>query len=173
MRCPGRCACVMVMKKARRLWERDPAVLDDLVVGDEDGRVAFIEHTGQIRNSRPQFLPPVYFRQEADELKCGALATPVGIDWDGDGDQDIVSGNTAGYIEFFENLSCKGVEEPRWNAPQKLLADGKTIRIQAGSNGSIQGPAESKWGYTTLSVADWDQDQLPDLIVNSIWGKVH
>ncbi len=26
----------------------------------------------------------------------------------------------------------------------------------AGPSGSIQGPAEAKWGYTTLSVADWD-----------------
>jgi hypothetical protein len=42
----------------------------------------------------------------------------------------------------------------------------------AGPNGSIQGPAEAKWGYTTLSVADWDGDGLPDLIVNSIWGQV-
>ena len=42
----------------------------------------------------------------------------------------------------------------------------------AGPNGSIQGPAEAKWGYTTLSVADWDGDGLADLIVNSILGKV-
>lgn len=42
----------------------------------------------------------------------------------------------------------------------------------AGSNGSIQGPAEAKWGYTTLSVADWDGDGLPDLVMNSILGKV-
>ena len=34
-------------------------------------------------------------------MKFGALATPVGFDWDGDGDDDIVSGNTAGYIEFY------------------------------------------------------------------------
>ena len=34
------------------------------------------------------------------------------------------------------------------------------IRIQAGPNGSIQGPCEAKWGYTTLSVADWDHDGL-------------
>ena len=52
------------------------------------------------------------------------------------------------------------------------LADGRVIRFMAGPNGSIQGPCEAKWGYTTLSVADWDGDGLPDLIVNSIWGKV-
>jgi hypothetical protein len=42
----------------------------------------------------------------------------------------------------------------------------------AGPNGSIQGPCEAKWGYTTQTVADWDGDGLPDIIVNSIWGKV-
>ena len=120
----------------------------------------------------PQFLPPRYFQQEADDLKFGALATPVGFDWDGDGDIDIICGNTAGYIGFFENLSGPGVEQPKWAAPKLLEADGKAIRIMAGPNGSIQGPCEAKWGYTTLSVADWDGDGLPDIVVNSIWGKV-
>ena len=152
-------------------WDRDGD--QDLIVGDEDGRVAFIEHTGKVENGLPVFRSPRYFRQEADEVKFGALATPVGFDWDGDGDTDILSGNTAGYIGFIENLSGPGVEAPKWAAPRHLKADGKTIRIQAGPNGSIQGPCEAKWGYTALSVADWDHDGLPDLVVNSIWGKVH
>jgi hypothetical protein len=42
----------------------------------------------------------------------------------------------------------------------------------AGPNGSIQGPAEAKWGYTTLSVADWDGDGLLDIVFNSILGRV-
>ncbi|MBM3859870.1 MAG: VCBS repeat-containing protein [Verrucomicrobia bacterium] len=152
-------------------WDKDGDM--DLIVGDEDGRVALIENNGKLARDRtPVFLPPRYFRQEADDLKCGALATPVGVDWDGDGDMDIISGNTAGYIEFFENLSGPGVEKPKWAAPKRLQADGKVIRIMAGPNGSIQGPCEAKWGYTTLSVADWDGDKLPDLVVNSIWGKV-
>ena len=153
-------------------WDKDGD--EDLIVGDEDGRVAFIENTGKLRaDHMPQFLPPKYFQQEADDVKCGALATPVGFDWDGDGDTDIVSGNTAGYIVFFENLSGKGVEKPRWAAPRFLEADGKIIRIQAGTNGSIQGPCEAKWGYTTLSVADWDGDGRPDIVANSILGQVH
>ena len=152
-------------------WNRDGRI--DLICGDEDGRVAFIENTGKLAgDGTPVFLPPRYFQQEADDLKCGALATPVGFDWDGDGAMDILCGNSAGAIMFFKNLSGPGVEKPKWAAPQHLEADGKPIRIMAGSNGSIQGPAEAKWGYTTFSVADWDGDGLPDLIVNSIWGKV-
>jgi len=152
-------------------WDKDGDF--DLIVGDEDGRVAFIENTGKFTSDHtPQFLPPVYFKQEADDLKCGALATPVGVDWDGDGDIDIVSGNTAGYIVFYENLSGPGVAKPKWAAPKHLEADGKIIRPMAGANGSIQGPCEAKWGYTTLSIADWDGDGLPDILMNSILGKV-
>ena len=153
-------------------WDGDGDL--DLIVGDEDGRVALVENAGTLGADRaPQFLPPRYFQQEADDLKFGALATPVGFDWDSDGDYDILSGDTAGYIGFFENLSGPGVEQPKWASPKLLEADGAVIRIMAGPNGSIQGPCEAKWGYTTLSVADWDADGRPDLLVNSIWGKVH
>ncbi|MFO0871365.1 MAG: FG-GAP-like repeat-containing protein [Pirellulales bacterium] len=152
-------------------WDRDGD--SDLIVGDEDGRVALVENTGRLTEHRvPQFLPPRYFQQVADTLKCGALATPQGFDWDGDGDQDVLSGNTAGYLEWFENLSGPGAATPRWAAPRRLTAGGRTYRVQAGPNGSIQGPAEAKWGYTTFHVADWNHDSLPDLVVNSIWGRV-
>jgi len=149
-------------------WDKDGDV--DLVVGQEDGRVALVENTGRVTNGMPEFLPPVFFRQQADELKFGALVTPCSFDWDGDGDEDLICGNTAGYIGFIENLD--GGDPPRWAAPVYLKAGGEIIRIMAGPNGSIQGPCEAKWGYTTLNVADWNHDGLPDILVNSIWGKV-
>ncbi|MBI5689340.1 MAG: VCBS repeat-containing protein [Verrucomicrobia bacterium] len=141
----------------------------DIVCGDEDGRVAFIENTGKVSSGTPQFLPPRYFRQFAADVKFGALATPYAFDWDGDGDEDLISGNSAGYVAFIENLGGTPV---RWAAPRYLTAGGRVIREQAGPNGSIQGPAEAKWGYSILSVADWDGDGLPDLMTNGIWGKV-
>lgn len=141
----------------------------DLIVGDEDGRVAFIENLGTASAGMPEFAHPRYFRQEAEFVKFGALITPQGVDWDEDGDEDIVAGNTAGYIGFIENL---GGSPPRFAAPTRLRAAGETIRIQAGSNGSIQGPCEAKWGYTTVAVADWDHDGLQDIVANSIWGRI-
>lgn len=152
-------------------WNRDGHV--DLIVGDEDGRVAYVRNTGALDASRtPVFEPPRYFQQQADTLKSGALATPTTVDWDGDGDIDILSGNTAGYIEWFENLSGPGVERPRWAAPVRLEAGGTIFRVVAGPNGSIQGPVEAKWGYTTFSAADWNGDGLPDVVLNSILGEV-
>jgi len=151
-------------------WDKDGDL--DLVVGDEDGRVALIENVTSQGQSPPQFLAPRYFQQEAETLKCGALATPCGFDWDNDGDIDIVSGNTAGYFEFFENLSGPKVEFPKWAAPHRLVVDGLAFRVMAGPHGSIQGPAEAKWGYTTFNIADWDGDGRADIVFNSIWGKV-
>ena len=149
-------------------WDRDGDI--DLVVGQEDGRIAWMENFGEAARGVDRFSRPRFFQQEAHELKFGALSTPCGVDWDDDGDDDLICGNTAGYIAFIENLD--GAARPKWAAPKLLSADGRTIRIQAGYNGSIQGPAEAKWGYTTLTVADWDHDGLRDVVVNSIWGEV-
>lgn len=142
----------------------------DLLVGDEDGSVAFIQNTGKVKNKMPVFKSPVYLKQKADNLKFGALTTPFNVDWDGDGKDDLISGNSAGNICFIKNVD--GGISPKWDAPILLKAEGQVIRIMAGKNGSIQGPAEEKWGYTTLSVADWDNDGKKDIIVNSIFGKV-
>jgi hypothetical protein len=141
-----------------------------LIVGDEDGRVAILENTGEVKDQMPVFQSPVYLQQKAGEVKFGALVTPVSVDWDDDGDEDLICGNTAGYVGFVENLN--GKNPPSWNKPQRLEADDHVIRIMAGESGSIQGPAEQKWGYTTVSVADWDGDGLKDIVVNSIWGKL-
>jgi hypothetical protein len=150
-------------------WNKDGFI--DLIIGDEDGRVALVENTGKVKNKMPVFKSPVYFKQKADNLKFGALVTPFNVDWNNDGREDIVCGNSAGYLSFIKNLGGnKGT--PVWASPELLKSNGKIIRIQAGPSGSIQGPAEAKWGYTTLSVADWDGDGLKDVIVSSIWGEV-
>ena len=141
----------------------------DIVCGDEDGRVALLENTGKTVDGMPQFLPPRYFRQMAQDVKFGALCTPYAVDWDGDGLEDLIVGDSAGYVGFIKNL---GGTPTRWAAPVYLSAGNKLIREEAGPSGSIQGPAEAKWGYSILSVADWDGDGLPDLMTNGIWGKI-
>ncbi len=44
-------------------WDRDGDL--DLIVGDAEGRVAWVEHTGTYREHMPIFLQPVYFQQSA------------------------------------------------------------------------------------------------------------
>ena len=142
----------------------------DILAGEEDGRIAFIKNTGKVKDCMPVFESPVYLKQKADNLKFGALVTPYSIDWDGDGDEDLIVGNSAGDLAFIENLT--GGENPVWAAPVFFKANNEKIRIMAGENGSIQGPCEAKWGYTVPTVADWDCDGRPDIIINSIWGEI-
>jgi hypothetical protein len=149
-------------------WDDDDD--PDIIVGKEDGRVLLIENRGLDHQGLPLLAEPVYFKQRSAFVKCGALSTPCSYDWDGDGDEDIIAGNTAGFIEFIENLD--GGDPPAWAAPRRLLTSGETFRIMAGPNLSIQGPAEAKWGYTVPFVADWNMDGLPDIIFNSIVGKI-
>lgn len=143
--------------------------IPDIVCGQEDGRVALLKGTGKRVDGVPQFLEPRFFSQYADDLKFGVLASPVSVDWDGDGLEDLIVGNSAGYVGFVKNL---GGLPPRWDAPVYLEAEGRIIREQAGDAGSVQGPIERKWGYANPSVVDWDCDGRPDLIVNGIWGRV-
>lgn len=142
----------------------------DMLVGDEHGKVGYLINTGKVKKGMPVFKPLVYLKQKADNLKFGALSSPYNVDWDSDGKDDIIIGNSAGDIAFIKNLD--GNNPPKWDAPVLLKANGKNIQILAGKNGSIQGPAEEIFGYTTLSVIDWDNDGKKDIVVNTILGEI-
>ncbi len=140
-----------------------------LVIGEEDGTVALLENLSP-KGQEPKFATVRHLDQVDPFLKSGALSRPVAFDWNGDGKLDLIVGNSAGYIQYFENTGT--VTQPAFVDRGYLKADGKVIRRIAGPNGSVQGPAEEKWGYSNPSVADWDLDGKPDILVNDIWGDV-
>lgn len=148
-------------------WHKDGR--PSLVIGEEDGTVSLLENL-EPAGHEPRFAPPRHFEQIDPYVKSGALSRPVAVDWNGDGKLDLIAGNSAGYLQYFENIGTKST--PIFQDNGYLKADGKVIRHLAGPNGSIQGPAEEKWGYTNPSVADWDMDGKPDILVNDIWGKI-
>jgi hypothetical protein len=148
-------------------WHRDGR--PSLLIGEEDGRIALAENIAP-KGRQPQLAELRYLEQVDPYLKSGALSRPVSVDWNADGKLDILSGNSAGYLQYFENTGTR--EQPQFIDRGYLMASGKPIRRIAGPNGSVQGPAEEKWGYSNLSVADWDIDGKLDVVVNDIWGDV-
>jgi len=163
-------------------WDNDGFV--DILASEEDGRVSLFRNTGKRKDGMPVFEHQRFMRQEAAELKFGCISTPCCVDWDGDGDWDIISGNSGGNIAFIENLSGKGVEFPKWAEPKRFTVKnpqdckvgkwlkGKFIQSWCGDENSPQGPVEAKWGYTSVSVADWDGDGFLDVMANDVKGSV-
>lgn len=166
-----------------RDWDRDGR--PDILAGDEDGRVHWFRNAGaRDAQGNPVFEPARAFRQERADLGQGVLVAPSACDWDGDGDLDLICGDSAGSLTFIENLSGAGVERPSWAEPRALSCEGaggipsehatnNPIRLMAGRTGSIQGPGEAKWGYTSPVVIDWDGDGVLDVLENSVWGYVY
>jgi hypothetical protein len=86
------------------------------------------------------------------------------VDWDGDGDIYIVSGDSVGFVSLLENAGS--TKSPRFLTAVKLRAGGEVIRIRPGYYGSLQGPKEANWGYTCPTVVDWNGDGLVDIVMS-------
>jgi hypothetical protein len=138
-------------------WDADGDL--DVLVGQESGHISFVE------NKQGQLLAEVYLLQAGPNLKSGCASVPVICDWDGDGDSDIVAGNAAGFIEFFE------YHQGQFKPVQRLHTDADEIRVCAGEFGSVQGPKEARWGYVCPEVADWDLDGDLDVLAGCVTGE--
>lgn len=146
-------------------WNKDGFI--DLLAGDEDGKISYLKHTGEIKDGLPQFAGPVFIQQEAKYVDFGALAAPRIFDWDDDGLDDIISGNAVGNIGFIKNL---GGKDPVWDAPKLLEVDGKPIRLI--QDEALPNTERPFWGYSTIDVGYWDEDDLPDILANEHNGNI-
>ncbi|QHI68900.1 FG-GAP-like repeat-containing protein [Tichowtungia aerotolerans] len=97
---------------------------------------------------------------------------PDAADWDGDGDFDLICGNVNGYFMWVENTGTS--TQPKLAAAVPLKDEnGREIRITAAeAGGTIQGPCEQWWGYTSCAVADVDSDKDLDLVINDSLGRL-
>lgn len=147
-------------------WDGDGRV--DLLVGDEAGRVWFVRNGGTV-DGEPVFRRPVAVPCADAPLRVGALPVPAAADWTGRGRVDVIVGNSAGELLFLANRGAP--ERPALGPARPLSAGGRRVRVAAGPTGSIQGPSESKFGYTCPTAADWDGDGRPDLLLSDIHGR--
>lgn len=136
----------------------------DIIAGGEGG-LYWYRYTGRMtREGHPVFHEPVPVLEESAGLFAGTLPVPNVVDWDGDGDQDIVAGNSEGFILFFENLGNNTA--PAFAPGAQLTAGGEVIHVQPGYRLDIQGPGEARWGYVCPTVVDWDRDGLLDIVMS-------
>jgi hypothetical protein len=134
-------------------WDGDGDL--DLVVGNFEGTFCVFSGEGKGKfDPVPKFLDA----NDGEALKVpGAHSDPALVDWDGDGDLDILSGSSEGGVHWAENLG------------EGSVAAFKTI-IEAGSGdawgeavklSALKGAASS----TRVFAADVDGDGKLDLLV--------
>ena len=75
------------------------------------------------------------------------------VDWDGDGDEDLICGNTAGFLDFVENLG--GGAEPSWAEPVGAEMNPPTAMMRSRAERSTTrsrntGNADARHGSITM-----------------------
>ncbi len=130
----------------------------DLVVGNFGGSFFWFKGEGKGR-----FLPkPEAINSGGEPLRIrGAHSDPFMIDWDGDGDLDLLSGSTDGGVQWSENNAGKG-KLPEMTPFQPLIKTAKPTEYgHALREGDLTGPTTS----TRIWVEDLNGDGKLDLLV--------
>jgi hypothetical protein len=148
------------------VWTSPVAVADSdgvysgLAVGGE-GALQYFSFDQLASDGVPVYNGPEALKVQNALLYTGSLPVVNSVDWDADGATDLVVGNSEGHIVFFRNEGTTA--EPDFRTGEALKAGGRTIHIQPGY-AALQGPDESRWGYVSPVVVDWDGDGLPDIL---------
>jgi len=137
-------------------WDGDGDL--DLVVGNFSGTFCLFRGQGE-----GKFAPKPEPIQSGDSpLRItGAHSDPFVIDWDGDGDLDLLSGSSNGGVQWAENRAGKG-EAPDLGPFRSLIPPGTPVEYgRPIGEDDLTGPTQS----TRVWVDDVNSDGKLDLLV--------
>jgi hypothetical protein len=127
-------------------WDHDGDL--DLLIGAYTSGVRVFWNSGDATN--PSFSVGSY-----QQLIAGgdyAYPCPAHVDWDNDGDWDLVVGTYNGFVKLYENEGGTLVDRGVLSTTSGVLDVG---------------------GLATPDVTDWDNDGTYDLVVGELYGPVY
>lgn len=138
-------------------WNNDGK--KDLAVGAMDGQIHLFINEGT--DIAPDFLIKTIVQRDSSPLIVpSGRSSPMILDLDGDGDKDLLSGNTQGQLLFYSNVGTD--EAPAFSGYSLVESDGIPIDVL----GTVLARSRPY-------VCDWTGDGYLDVLVGASDGRVH
>lgn len=133
-------------------WNNDGKL--DVLCGGVDGNVHLLINTSA--GTDPSFSTAALIADGARALDVGSFSHPVAIDWDADGNKDLIVGAGDGKLHFFHNVGTDAI--PAFNGSLILEAAGSPLTVGA---------------FSAPEVSDWNGDGQADLLIGNEDGKMY
>ncbi len=143
-------------------WNSDDR--KDLAVGALDGQIRIFLNEGT--DTKPVFYNQVFAQEDGGSLTVPSLrSSPIVLDIDGDGNKDLLAGNTNGQLLFYANVGNDS--DPNFSGYTAVEADGVPIDLPSAPRSR---PSVCYWtgdGYFGPI------DGYLDVLIGASDGKVH
>ena len=119
------------------VYDIDSDGFDEILMAGNNGRIAVLKgkEMGRFKEVQP-------LQMKGGSLCVDTLSVPCRVDWDNDGRDDLIVGDSSGLLTFWP-----GTNDPTvFGSPVYMKSKGKRIEHQGGMTGSIQGPHRKKMG---------------------------
>jgi hypothetical protein len=126
----------------------------DLLVGDGAGRITLFLNTGSA--AQPRFAPAGFLQAGGKVLKTAGAAAPLIVDWDGDGQPDLLVGESSGKVIFFPGSPVNG--KLNFKAGQPLRHAAGEVQVNS---------------FAAPLAVDWNNNGRLDLLVGSGKGEIN
>jgi hypothetical protein len=136
-------------------WDNDG--MKDLAVGALDGKVYLFINEGS--DTTPDFWVEALAQEDGSDLVVPtARSSPVLLDLDGDGNKDLLIGNSEGQLLLYSNVGSDA--DPSFSGSVFIESDGAPIDLAG-------------WARSRPFVCDWTGDGYLDVLIGAGDGKIH